>query len=448
MFFVDLAAAFSRFNAGGALSTPANPPGITFAGFAFRDVPVSPFVTTPSPFPFMEVFRIQGGRTLNGEVRVNGAKNAALPLLAATLLTRETCVLRNVPDLSDVRFMLEILRHHGARVETPAPGVVSVTAESVHPHTPYELVKKMRASICLLGPLVGRLKMADIAQPGGCVIGTRPIDLHLKGLSRLGCTITHHAGYITVDATNARGGRVFLGGPSGSTVTGTSNLVMAAVLTPGVTVIDCAACEPEVVDVCAMLVRMGAKIEGLGGPTLRITGVESLRGVTHEVVSDRIEAGTYAIAAAMAGGEVVVRGAKADHLGAFLDKFEEAGADFDILDADTLRVRGAAGRLKPVDITTLPHPSFPTDLQAQFTAMLTLADGASTITERIYPNRFMHVPELNRMGANIGVEGPCAVIRGATALSGAPVMASDLRASAALILAGLVARGDTWLQRI
>jgi UDP-N-acetylglucosamine 1-carboxyvinyltransferase len=396
----------------------------------------------------MEVFRILGGRTLNGEVRVNGAKNAALPILAATLLTAETCVLRNVPDLSDVRFMLEILRHHGAIVETPAPGVVRVTAASVHPHTPYELVRKMRASICLLGPLVGRLKMADIAQPGGCVIGTRPIDLHLKGLSRLGCVITHHSGYITVDATNARGGRVFLGGPNGGTVTGTANLVMAAVLTPGVTIIDYAACEPEVVDLCRMLSGMGASIENIGGPTLRITGVESLRGADHTVVSDRIEAGTYAIAAAMAGGEVTVRGARADHLGAFLDKFEEAGVDFDILDADTLRVRGSAGRLKPVDIVTLPHPGFPTDLQAQFTAMLTQADGASTITERIYPNRFMHVPELSRMGTNISVDGACAVIRGATALTGAPVMASDLRASAALILAGLVAGGETWVQRI
>lgn len=396
----------------------------------------------------MEVFRITGGRTLNGEVRVNGAKNAALPLLAATLLTSETCVLRNVPDLSDVRFMIEILRHHGAVVETPAPGVVRVTAASVHPHTPYELVRKMRASICLLGPLVGRLKFADIAQPGGCVIGTRPIDLHLKGLSRLGCVITHHSGYITVDASKARGGRVFLGGPNGSTVTGTANLVMAAVLTPGVTVLDYAACEPEVVDLCALLVRMGAQIEGVGGPTLRITGVESLRGAEHAVVSDRIEAGTYLVAAAMAGGEVVVRGAHADHLGAFLDKFEECGADFDIRDADTIVVRGSVGKLKPADIVTLPHPGFPTDLQAQFTAMLTQAAGASTITERIYPNRFMHVPELIRMGATIGVEGPGAVIRGATALTGAPVMASDLRASAALILAGLVASGETWVQRI
>lgn len=396
----------------------------------------------------MEVFRITGGRTLNGEVRVNGAKNAALPLLAATLLTRETCVLRNVPDLSDVRFMLEILRHHGASVEMPEPGVVRVTAADIHPRTPYELVRKMRASICLLGPLVGRLKVADIAQPGGCVIGTRPIDLHLKGLSRLGCVVTHGSGYITVDATAARGARVFLGGPNGSTVTGTANLVMAAALTPGETIVDYAACEPEVVDLCAMLVRMGARIEGVGGPTLRINGVDTLRGVTHTVVSDRIEAGTYAVAAAMTGGEVVVRGARADHLGAFLDKFEEAGVDFDVRDAETLVVRGSAGKLRPVDITTLPHPGFPTDLQAQFTAMLTLAGGASTITERIYPNRFMHVPELVRMGANIAVEGAGAVIRGPSPLWGAPVMASDLRASAALILAGLVAKGDTWVQRI
>ena len=396
----------------------------------------------------MDVFRIQGGRTLQGEVRVNGAKNAALPLLAATLLTDEPCELRNVPELSDVRFMLEILRHHGARVETPAPGVVRVTAESIHPHTPYELVKKMRASICLLGPLVARLKMADIAQPGGCVIGTRPIDLHLKGLSRLGCEMTHKSGYITVDASRARGARVFLGGPNGSTVTGTANLVTAAVLTPGETVIDYAACEPEIADLCAMLVRMGACIEGVGGPTLRITGVERLRGVTHTVVSDRIEAGTYAVAAALAGGEVTIRGAHADHLGAFLDKFEEAGVDFDILTPDTLRVRGSVGRLKPVDITTLPHPGFPTDLQAQFSALLTQAAGTGIITERIYPNRFMHVPELRRMGADIAVEGASGIVKGRTPLTGAAVMASDLRASATLILAGLVATGETWVQRI
>ena len=351
-------------------------------GFPARDN-FSGFSSPPFPVPLgfaplfpMEVFRIIGGRPLNGEVRVNGAKYAALPLLAATLLTRETCELRNVPNLSDVRFMLEILRHHGASVETPEPGVVRVTATDIHPHTPYELVRKMRASICLLGPLVGRLKVADIAQPGGCVIGTRPIDLHLKGLARLGCVVTHHAGYIAVDAGRARGGRVFLGGPNGSTVTGTANLVMAAVLTPGETVIDCAACEPEVADLCAMLTRMGADIDGAGGPTLRIRGVDALRGVPHTVVSDRIEAGTHAIAAAMAGGEVTVRGARADHLGAFLDKFEEAGVDFDVPDTDTLRVRGSAGRLKPVDIVTLPHPGFPTDLQAQFTAMLTMAGGA------------------------------------------------------------------------
>lgn len=396
----------------------------------------------------MEVFRIQGGRTLDGEVRVNGAKNAALPQLAATLLTAEPCELHNVPELSDVRFMLEILRHHGALVETPAPGVVRVTAASIHPHTPYELVKKMRASICLLGPLVGRLKVADIAQPGGCVIGTRPIDLHLKGLARLGCVMTQKSGYITVDATQARGARVFLGGPNGSTVTGTANLVMAAVLTPGETIIDYAACEPEVADLCTMLVRMGARIEGLGGPTLRITGVERLHGVRHSVVSDRIEAGTYAVAAALAGGEVLIRGAHADHLGAFLDKFEEAGVDFDIPSPDSLRVRGSLGRLRPVDITTLPHPGFPTDLQAQFSALLTQAGGTGMITERIYPNRFMHVPELTRMGAEISVEGPCAVVKGRTPLTGAAVMASDLRASATLILAGLVATGETWVQRI
>jgi UDP-N-acetylglucosamine 1-carboxyvinyltransferase len=344
--------------------------------------------------------------------------------------------------------MIEILRHHGAQVVNDSPGTWKVTAADIQPHTPYELVRKMRASICLLGALVGRLRMADIAQPGGCVIGPRPIDLHLKGLTRLGCSVSHKNGYITVDATKAHGAYVFLGGRHGSTMTGTSNLIMAAVLTPGVTHIDSAACEPEVVDLCRMLQAMGARIDGTGSPRLVITGVEKLHGCDHTVLPDRIEAGTYLLAAAITDGEVTVNGAVNEHLGAFLDKLDEAGVSIDVINPASIRVRGDRSRCRPVDIITLPHPGFATDLQAQFSAMLTLIPGISLITERIYPNRFMHVPELQRMGADIAIEGPTAIIKGGVRLSGAPVMASDLRASAALILAGLAAKGETWVQRI
>ena len=396
----------------------------------------------------MDVVRIIGGQPLAGTVAVTGAKNACLPMLAATLLTGETCTLSNVPSLSDVNFMVEILRYQGAVVENPQPGVWRVTARDIHPLTPYELVRKMRASICLLGPLVGRLRKAEIAQPGGCAIGQRPIDLHLKGLAKLGCEVKQHNGYVSVDATHAHGAYVFMGGRQGSTVTGTSNIIMAAVLTPGVTQIDCAACEPEIADLCRMLIAMGAQIGGAGGPRLVITGVEKLNGCDYSVIPDRIEAGTYLLAAAVTGGDVTVHGAVTEHLGALLEKLSEAGLDVEHLGPSTLRARGEPSRLRPVEIITLPHPGFATDLQAQFTALLTLIPGISLVTERIYPNRFMHVSELQRMGADIAIEGATAIVKGGTILSGAPIMASDLRASAALILAGLAARGETWVQRI
>lgn len=396
----------------------------------------------------MDVVRIQGGRALSGTVTVSGAKNASLPMLAATLLTRETCTLHNVPDLSDVRFMVEILRHHGAVVENPRPGTWRITAREIQPRTPYELVRKMRASICLVGALVGRLRTADIALPGGCVIGPRPIDLHLKGLARLGCDVSHKNGYIIIDAAKAHGSYVFMGGRHGSTVTGTVNLLMAAVLTPGVTRIDSAACEPEIESLCQMLKAMGARIDGVGSPVLTVTGVEQLHGCEHAVLPDRIEAGTYLLAGAITGGDVTVNGAVTEHLGAFLDKLDEAGVAVEHSGAQTIRVRGERSRWRPVDIITLPHPGFATDLQAQFSALLALIPGISLITERIYPNRFMHVPELQRMGADIAIEGATAIIKGGSQLTGAPVMASDLRASAALILAGLAAGGETWVQRI
>lgn len=395
----------------------------------------------------MDVFRVTGNGPLKGTIEVGGAKNAALPILAASLLTEETVRLENVPDLSDIRFMVEIMRHVGARVESPEPGVWQVTAAQLTHVAPYELVRKMRASVCLLGPLVGRLRRAEVSIPGGCVIGPRPIDLHLKGLAKLNCKVSIDSGYVHVDASDICGGPIFLGGRSGSTVTGTANIAMAAVLAPGTTRIECAACEPEVVDLCNLLVKMGAHIEGIGSPELTIHGVEKLHGCKHSVIADRIEAGTFIAAAAITRGDVEVKGIAPNLLGAFLDKLEEAGLPME-KKTDSIRVLPYDHSLRPVDVITLPHPGFPTDLQAQLCALMTQTEGLSIITERIYPNRFMHVPELQRMGADIAIEGPSAIIKGASALSGAPVMASDLRASAALILAAMAAQGETWIQRI
>ena len=393
----------------------------------------------------LQVARIRGGHVLRGSVRAAGAKNAALPLLAAALLTRETVTLRNVPDLSDVRYMAEILGHQGAVVANPEPGVWTIRAGQVAHRTPYDLVRKMRASVCLLGALVGRLRQAEMAIPGGCVIGPRPIDLHLKGLEALGCVITVEAGLVQVDATRARGAVVPMGGPMGSTVLGTANLVMAATLTPGVTRIECAAREPEVVDLCAMLVRMGARISGHGTEAITVEGVDSLGGCDHTVIADRIEAGTYLVAGAITGGDVTVTHCDPGHLGAFLAKLREAGVGVET-GPGFIRAHGRPTRA--VEIVTEPYPGFPTDLQAQFMALQLLVDGRSPVTEKIYPARFMHAAELQRMGADIAIEGATATVTGGRALSGAPVMASDLRASAALILAALVAKGETWVQRL
>lgn len=394
----------------------------------------------------MDVFHLSGGGTLGGTIPVSGSKNAVLPILAACLLTSDECVIDNVPNLSDVRYMTEMLGFLGASVSRPTPNRVVVRAETVGTLAPYDLVRKMRASICLLGAMVGRTGQATVSLPGGCVIGPRPIDLHLKGLRRLGCRIEIDAGYIHVDASSASGSDVFLGGRYGSTVTGTANMLMTAVLTPGITRIECAACEPEIADLCRMLIKMGANIEGVGSPTLIIAGVKRLNGVQHTVIPDRIEAGTYLIAGVFLRSPVEVVGCPAEYLGALLDKMDEAGA---LLEAagDKIAVI-PTDQLKPVDLITLPHPGFPTDLQAQFTTLLSTIRGISIITERIYPNRFMHIPELQRMGADIAIEGSSAIVKGVSHLSGAPVMASDLRASAALVLAGLAARGDTWIQRI
>ncbi len=397
----------------------------------------------------MDVMYLRGGQPLHGEVAISGAKNAALPIFAATLLTAEPCVLEGVPDLSDIRFMAEILQHLGASAEQVTPGTWHITAAEVSEVAPYELVRKMRASICLLGPLVARKRRARISMPGGCVIGPRPIDLHLKGLSRLHCKVSVEGGYVDVDASGLRGDYLFLGGRHGSTVTGTANMVMAAVLAPGVTRIESAAVEPEVVDLCEMLVKMGAQIEGIGSHYLRITGVEALHGCTHRIVPDRIEAGTFLVAGAITGGRVTTTQVVPGHMRALLDKLEEAGVPWEAdPDAGRITVEGGREPRRPVEIITLPHPGFPTDLQAQMVALMAVTPGLSIITERVYPNRFMHVPELLRMGADISMEGANAVIKGTPSLSGAPVMASDLRASAALVLAGLAARGETWIQRL
>jgi len=393
----------------------------------------------------MDSLLIKGGVPLHGDVKISGAKNAVLPIMASTLLTDQTCVIRRVPDLSDVQFMAKILSSLGAKVEVDGD-TVTVRASKLRPVGNYELIRKMRGSICILGPLLGRQRQAKVSLPGGCVIGTRPIDLHLKGMRDLGATITIDSGYVHAEAPNLRGADIFLGGRAGPTVLGTANVMMAAVLADGVTTIESAACEPEVVDLAAFLTKMGAKISGAGSPTVTITGVKELHGAEHEVIPDRIEAATFAIAAAATDGEVTINGSRPDHLGAVLDKLREAGAKVDRTKKN-LTVR-RNGQLQPVDITTMPYSGFPTDAQAQMMVLMALTPGLSIITERIFESRFMHVSELARLGAEISIEGPSAIIKGGRKLSGAPVMASDLRASAALVIAGLAASGSTQVNRI
>jgi UDP-N-acetylglucosamine 1-carboxyvinyltransferase len=393
----------------------------------------------------MDSLLIKGGVPLEGEVWISGAKNAALPIMAAALLTPEPCVIHRVPDLSDVRFMAQILNWLGASV-TFKDGTMRIEARKIKGYGDYDLVRKMRGSICIMGPLLGRLKRARVSLPGGCVIGARPINLHLKGFEALGAKITIEGGYVQASARRLIGSAMFLGGRAGSTVLGTANVMMAATLAEGVTVIESAACEPEIVDLAKFLNAMGAKITGAGSPTITITGVKELHGAEHELIPDRIEAATYAIAAAATDGEVTIKGARADHMHAVLDKLEEAGVSVVRRGPDLIISR--KGRLRPVDVTTLPYAGFPTDVQAQMMALMTLAPGISIITERIFESRFMHVSELARLGADIEIEGPSAIVKGGRPLSGAPVMASDLRASAALVIAGLAARGTTQVNRV
>ena len=393
----------------------------------------------------MDSFLIKGGVPLHGDVQISGAKNAVLPLMAATLLTSGECVIRRVPNLSDVRFMGQILESLGCEVKWEGD-CVRVRAARLKPVGDYELIRKMRGSVCIMGPLLGRTRKATVSLPGGCIIGARPIDLHLKGFEALGAKITIEGGDVKAVAKNLVGTSIFLGGRAGPTVLGTANVMMAATLAEGITVIDSAACEPEVIDLAKFLNAMGARITGAGSPTITISGVKELHGAEHEVIPDRIEAATYAIAAAATDGEVTLKGIRTDHLHAVLDKLREAGVKLDRVGPDLKVSRGR--KLKPVDITTQPYAGFPTDAQAQMMALMCLTPGISIITERIFEARFMHVSELARLGAEISIEGPSAIVKGGRPLSGAPVMASDLRASAALVIAGLAAKGTTQVNRV
>jgi UDP-N-acetylglucosamine 1-carboxyvinyltransferase len=393
----------------------------------------------------MDKIIVHGGHPLAGTVKISGSKNSALPILAATLLTKDPCVIQRVPDLSDVHYMLQILAHLGAEVER-ASGIVTVKAEQVNSVAPYEIVRKMRASICVLGPLLGREKEATVSLPGGCVIGDRPIDLHLRGFEALGAAVRVHGGNVKVFASSLHGATISLKGKFGTTVLGTDNVMMAAVLADGTTIIEDAACEPEVVDLANFLNKMGANIKGAGSSRIVIEGVNELHGAEHEVIPDRIEAGTFLIAGAIAGREVTVNRVRSDHLAAVTDALVACG--FHVGGANGFLTIHANGNLNPLDLKTQPYPGFPTDMQAQMCALLSTASGESSVTESIFPQRFMHVSELKRMGAAIELDGATANIRGVDNLSGAPVMASDLRASAALVLAGLVADGTTEINRV
>ena len=395
----------------------------------------------------MDKLVIEGGVKLKGEVTVSGAKNAVLPILAATLLTDDACIIKGVPNLRDTNTMYKILRSLGKDVECDK-GTVTVThsTKGTNYIADYKLVSTMRASFCVLGPLVGKLKKAKVSLPGGCIIGLRPVDLHLKGLKALGAEIDIEAGYVIAKAPKLKGNHVYLGGNFGSSVLATDNIMMAAVLATGKTIIEAAACEPEVVDLAEFLIKMGAKIKGYGTPTIEIDGVRHLHGATHTIIPDRIEAGTLMLAALITRGDVLIKNVSQRHLLALIDKLEETGAFMDRTE-NSIHVRFTKP-LKPVNVTTLPYPGFPTDMQAQMMGLMAVTPGISVITEKIYPDRFMHVAELNRMGARIQREGPHAIVEGIRELSGAPVMASDLRASACLVLAGLAAKGKTQVSRI
>jgi UDP-N-acetylglucosamine 1-carboxyvinyltransferase len=392
-------------------------------------------------------FKIEGGRRLEGTVRISGAKNAALPSMAAALLTPEPVRLQNIPHVRDIITMAKLLAHMRCRVESPdiPPSEFTIQAEKVsHTEAPYELVKTMRASVLTLGPLLARFGYARVSLPGGCAIGARPIDLHIEALEKLGATISVDHGYVEARAKRLRGATFRF--PK-ITVTGTENILTAAVLAEGETVLENCAREPEIADLAALLVKMGAKIEGAGTRTIRVEGVTKLHGAMHTIIPDRIEAGTFLVAGAITGGELLLTNCEPRHLGAVIEKLRACGVEIRCEGNGAIGVR-AAKQLRPADVTTEEYPGFATDMQAQFMALATQANGVSRIRETIFENRFLHASEIMRMGASITIEGNLAVVKGPTPLSGAPVTASDLRASAGLVLAALVANNTTWIDRV
>ena len=396
----------------------------------------------------MEKFIVHGEASLEGTVNISGSKNASLPILAATLLTREECIIRRVPDVSDTNYMLQILQNLGAEVER-ASGTVVIKCEKLHSHeAPYDLVRKMRASVCVMGPLLARQNRANVSLPGGCVIGDRPIDLHLRGLKGLGARIDVEGGNVNLEARfGLKGDTIDMMGKNGATVLGTDNVMMAAVLAKGTTIINGAACEPEVIDLANFLNSMGAKITGAGSQRIEIEGVTELGGVDHTVIPDRIEAGTFLVAGAMAAkDEITLRRVRSDHLASVLEVLGHCGCKMKIGD-ETISI-GKADQPLGANIITEPYPGFPTDMQAQMCSLFATTPGLSVVKDTIFPQRFMHASEMKRMGANIQVDDGTAVINGVNQLSAAPVMASDLRASAALVLSGLTATGQTEITRV
>jgi UDP-N-acetylglucosamine 1-carboxyvinyltransferase len=396
----------------------------------------------------MDVFQIEGPVRLSGRVEVNGSKNASLPIMAAALLAPGRSTLLGIPRLADINVCRELIAQLGCPVERHDDGMMTIDATTIdNPVGPYDIVRKMRASICILGPLLARCRRAEVSMPGGCAIGDRPINLHLSGLRQLGAEIHLKNGYVIAEAPNGLiGASIFLGGSFGSTVLGTANVMMAATLAKGKTIIESAACEPEIADLASCLNAMGARISGIGSPRLVIDGVKQLRPVQYRVIPDRIEAGTFMAAAAITGGEVEIANSRPDDLMAVVDKMRNIGITVET-NGEGCTVVGN-GRPRPSDITTQPYPGFPTDLQAQFMTLLALAEGNSVVIEKIFPDRFMHVAELNRMAANLRKEGSAVIVAGVGKLIAAPVMASDLRASAALVLAGLAAEGTTTVNRV
>lgn len=395
----------------------------------------------------MDYFLVNGGKRLRGTVEINGSKNAALPIMAASILCEGEVTLHGVPELADVKAMETLLNKLGVATKRENGTTLRLKVQDeMNCHADYDLVRKMRASVCVMGPLLAKRHKSQVSMPGGCAIGDRPINLHVQGLQALGAEADLVGGDMYLKSKKLQGAELFLGGPFGSTVTGTANILMAATLAEGTTIIESAACEPEVVDLANFLNACGARISGHGSPRITIEGVKELRGCDYTVIPDRVEAGTFIIAAAITNGELRLRNCRLEHLLAVVDRLRQIGVNIERDDDDV--IVSSARRLEPIDVTSQPYPGFPTDLQAQMMALLSLADGNSIITEKIYPDRFMHVAELSRLGAKLRKEGPTVIIQGTKKLIGAPVMASDLRASAALVLAGLVAKGETRINRV